>query len=135
MDLSCNKRLGNAFEREYAEILRKRGYWVTLLTPKQHIGSQPADLIAIKDNIPMLVDCKTCKTQLFPLSRIEENQRQAFKRYVKCGNANYILAIKYKNRIYEIDMKQINFTQKNVDLEGGNFENYCIESYKSTRTR
>lgn len=130
-----NKKIGNSFEKEMAKILSDRGYWVLMVTPKQHIGSQACDLIAIKDNIPMLVDCKTCKTQLFPLSRIEENQRQAFKRYIKCGNANYILAVKYKNRIYEIDMKQIDFTQKNIDLEGGNFENHSIESYKSTRAR
>lgn len=93
------------------------GYWVTFLTPKTHIGSQPCDLIAIKNNKVLLIDCKTCKTHLFPISRIEENQRQAFKKYTECGNTNFILAIKYNNDIYEIDMKYIDFTQKNIDLE------------------
>lgn len=113
-----NKKLGNNFEKEYAEILSNKGYWITFLTPKQYIGSQPCDLIAIKNNIPILIDCKTCKTHLFPISRIEENQRQAFKRYIKCGNINFVLAIKYNNRIYEINMKDIDFKQKNIDLEG-----------------
>lgn len=113
-----NKSLGNNFEKEYAEILKKKGYWVTFLSPKQHIGSQPCDLIAIKNNMPILIDCKTCRTHLFPVRRIEENQRQAFKRYMKCGNTEFILAIKYNNKIYEINMKDIDFTQKSIDLEG-----------------
>ncbi len=113
-----NKRLGNDFEKKYAEILRKKGYWVTFLSPKQHIGSQPCDLIAIKEDKPMLIDCKTCNTHLFPISRIEENQRQAFKRYTECRNTKFILAIKYNKKIYEIDMKNIDFSQKNIDLEG-----------------
>ena len=112
-----NKKIGNKFEIEYAEILRKKGYWVTFLTPKRNIGSQPCDLIAIKNNRPILIDCKTCKTHLFPISRIEENQRQAFKKYIQCGNTKYILAVKYNNKIYEIDMRTIDFSQKNIDLE------------------
>lgn len=120
-----NKVLGNSFEKEYAKILRERGYWVTFLTPKKNIGSQPCDLIAVKDDKPILIDCKTCKTHLFSINRIEENQRQAFKRYSKCGNTKFILAIKYNNRIYEINMKDIDFKQKNLDLEGRTYENCC----------
>lgn len=127
MDLKSNKSLGNSFEKEYAEILREKGYWVTFLSPKQHIGSQPCDLIAIKNNTPTLIDCKTCKTHLFPISRIEENQRQAFKKYIKCGNTNFVLVIKYNNRIYEIDMKNIDFTQKSINLEGRTNENNSIK--------
>lgn len=122
-----NKCLGNSFEKEYAEILRSKGYWVTFLTPKQNVGSQPCDLIAIKDNKPLLIDCKTCKTHLFPISRIEENQRQAFKRYSKCGNTDFILAIKYNDKIYEINLNDIDFTQKSMDLEGRTNEDYCVK--------
>ncbi len=113
-----NKRIGTNFEKEYIETLRKQGYWATFLEPKGHIGSQPCDIIAIKDNFPMLVDCKTSNTHLFQIRRVEENQRRAYKRYCECGNTKYILAIKYSNRIYEIDMKDIDFTQKSIDLEG-----------------
>lgn len=122
-----NKRLGNSFEKEYAELLRKKGYWVTFLSPKQHIGSQPCDLIAIKNDFPILIDCKTCKTRLFSISRIEENQRQAFKKYIKCGNTKFILAIKYNNEIYEIDMKDIDFTQKSINLKGRANEDSSIK--------
>lgn len=125
--MDSNKRLGNAFEKEYAEIMRKKGYWVTFLSPKQHIGSQPCDLIAIKNDKPMLIDCKTCKTHLFPISRIEENQRLTFKRYIECGNTKFILAIKYNNKIYEINMKDIDYKQKNIDLEGRANEDYSFK--------
>ena len=111
-----NKKKGNNFEKEYAEQLKNKGFWVTFLTPKNYVGSQPADLIAVKNNEAILIDCKTCNTDLFPLSRVEENQRQAFKRYSKCENTNYLLAIKYNNEIYEINMKDIDFTQKSIDL-------------------
>ncbi len=123
MDSISNKKIGNNFEKEYAEILCKRGYWVTFLTPKRNIGSQPCDLIAIKEDKAVLIDCKTCNKHLFPINRIEENQRQAFKRYLKCGNTTFILAIKYNNKIYEINMKDIDFSQKNIELEGRTNEN------------
>lgn len=126
MDLKSNKKIGNDFEKEYARILKSRGYWVTFLTPKRHVGSQPCDLVAIKNDKAILIDCKTCKTHLFPISRIEENQRQAFKRYLKCGNTTFILAIKYNNKIYGINMKNIDFKQKNIELEGRANENNSI---------
>lgn len=130
-----NKRLGNNFEKEYAEILSKKGYWVTFLTPKQNVGSQPCDLIAIKNNEHLLIDCKTCSIHLFPISRIEQNQRQAFKRYSKCGNTNFILAIKYNNKIFEINLNDIDFKQKNIDLERGTNEDYSIKYNSSGRSR
>lgn len=120
-----NKKLGNDFEQEYAKILSQKGYWVGFFPPKAD-GKQPCDLIAIKDNIPMLIDCKTCSTHLFPINRIESNQRQAFKKYQKCGNKKFILAIKYNNKIYEIDMRTIDFTQKNIDLGRRTNENNCF---------
>jgi len=116
MDLKSNKKLGNNFEKEVAEILSKKGCWVTMLTPKQHTGSQPADLIAIMSDIAILVDCKTCSTHLFPISRIEQNQWLAYEKYRKCGNMNYYIAIKYKEDIYMIPMNTIDKTAKSIDL-------------------
>ena len=120
-----NKIIGNNFEKKYAQILSDKGYWVTFLTPKNHIGSQPCDLIAIKNNKPLLIDCKTSKSYLFPISRIEENQRLASQKYFKCNNKFFILAIKYKEKIYEINLKDIDFSKKNIDLrERSTDENY-----------
>ena len=130
-----NKRLGNNFEQEYAEKLEKLGFWVTFLTPKSHIGSQPADLIAIKNDEVMLVDCKTCSTDIFPLSRIEENQRQAYKKYKACGNTQYIIAIKYDDDIFLVNMKDIDFTQKSIKLERRTNEDNSFKQHKSNRSR
>ena len=112
-----NKRLGNSFEKELAEILSKKGYWVTYLAPKQHIGSQPCDLIAIKNNKAILIDCKTSKTHLFPISRIEENQWNASKRFLECGNKEYYIAIKYNESIYTIPINEINREEKSINLK------------------
>ena len=111
-----NKKIGSNFEKELAMILSNIGYWVTLLEPKSHIGSQPADLIAIKNNIPYLIDCKTCSSYLFPLSRIEENQWNASKKYFECGNACYIIAIKYKDDVFMIPINKIDKKQKSINL-------------------
>lgn len=119
-----NKIIGNNFESEYAKILSKKGYWVVPIVPKKN-GSQPCDLIAIKEDIPILIDCKVSESHLFPLSRVEQNQRLAFRKYLECDNTQYFLVIKYKNRIYKIDMRTIDFDlQKNIDLEGEKFEDY-----------
>lgn len=111
-----NKKVGNSFEKEMAEILANKGYWVTLLTPKTHVGSQPADLIAVKNNKAMLIDCKTCNKYLFPISRIEQNQIEASKKYLKCGNTEYYIAIKYKEYVYAIPIAIIDVTKNSIDL-------------------
>lgn len=116
-----NKRLGNEFEKEMAERLRKKGWWVTFMTPKQHIGSQPCDLIAIKDDKPVLIDCKTCKTKWFRISRIEENQWQAYKKFKQCGNGNYVLAVKYNEIVFIIPLDTIDRTQESIDLENQSY--------------
>ena len=116
MASKSNKKLGNDFEKEFAQILADDGYWVTMLTPKTHIGSQPADLIAVKDNRAYLVDCKTCNSYLFPLNRIEQNQIEASKKYFKCGNTEYYIAIKYEENIYVRPIDTIDFEEKSIDL-------------------
>lgn len=116
MGLKSNKKLGNDFEKEFADILSSMGYWVLMVTPKSYINSQPCDLIAIKNNKPILIDCKTCKTHLFPINRIEENQIQASKKYFGCGNAEYYIAVKYKKDIYVISINTIDFRNKSIDL-------------------
>ena len=112
-----NKVLGNNFEKEMAQILKDKGFWVHLITPARYTGSQPADIIAVKDNKTILIDCKTCSTNLFPLSRVEQNQRLAYKRFKECGNTEYFLAIKYDEKIYLVPLEVIDFDKKYIDLK------------------
>lgn len=103
------------------ELLAKKGYWVTFLEGKANIGSQPCDIIAIRRDYTELYDCKTLanKNGLFPISRIEENQRLAFQKLRKCRNHKTIfaLAILWNNNIYIVDFDDINFEDKSIDLK------------------
>ena len=96
-----NKRLGTAFEREFCELLAARGYWVHFMAPSAS-GAQPCDIIACKNDVPFLFDCKTCKKNVFPLSRLENNQILAFDRFLKTGNNFAFIAVKHDNKIYVI---------------------------------
>ncbi len=87
-----NKSLGNSFERELADKLAEKGFWVHLLQ-QSHAG-QPADIIACIGDVPFLIDCKVCQNDRFPLSRIEENQRTAMHLWDMRGNSNAYFALK-----------------------------------------
>lgn len=116
-----NKILGSKFEKDFAEYLSKKGYWVHFIEGSAHTGSQPFDIIAIRRDFPELYDCKTLnnKNGLFPMSRIEENQRLAYERVRKCRNPETIfsLAILWNNDLYFFDFDDINFEDKSIDLK------------------
>jgi hypothetical protein len=105
-----NKISGNKFEKVMADILSKEGFWVLRITPAVD-GSQPADLIAVKDGVPTLIDCKVLsnKTGKFPLSRIEVNQFLACDKWERCGNLKrcYRFAILWDGGIHFISMENI----------------------------
>ena len=68
-----NKKIGNDFEREFAELLFEHGFWVHVFA--QNKDGQPADIIAVKNKKAYLIDCKVCSTKKgFDISRMEENQ-------------------------------------------------------------
>lgn len=69
MSTNNNKKNGNHFEEEFCELLALHGFWAHNMAQNQ-VG-QPADVIAVKNGIPVLIDCKECETNRFPLSRIE----------------------------------------------------------------
>ena len=113
-----NKILGSKFEKDFAAFIASKGYWVHFIEGAAHTGSQPFDLIAIKDNIPYCIDCKTLsiKSRVFPTSRIEDNQLLAYKRYKKCGNSNFCLAILWNNDVYTMSFDNIDFNAKSFDM-------------------
>lgn len=79
-----NKSTGTAFEKEFAELLAEKGFWVHRLQDNQN--GQPFDIIAVKNGRAYAFDCKDCAGRSFPLSRVEENQRMAMERWEECGN-------------------------------------------------
>lgn len=114
-----NKKLGSKFEKDFAEYLSKKGYWVHYVEGSAHTGSQPCDLLACKNNEVIMIDCKTLENQngLFPLSRIEENQRLAYNKAKKCGCEGFCLSIIWNNDIYIVPFDFLDFSKKSYDLK------------------
>lgn len=55
MSTNNNKKNGNHFEEEFCELLALHGFWAHNMAQNQ-VG-QPADVIAVKNGIPVLIDC------------------------------------------------------------------------------
>lgn len=94
-----NRKIGNGFEQEFAEILSRHGYWVHIIA--QRSEGQPADIIAVKNGRAYLIDCKVCSTVLgFKLSRLEENQDLSMSLWRDVGNGEAWFAIRMGEAIY-----------------------------------
>ncbi len=91
-----NKRKGTFFEKEFVKLLGSNGYWAHRMAEAED-GSQPFDVIAVKDKIAYAYDCKTCDAKTFSISRLEENQILAFEKWLSCKNTEPMIAIKTKN--------------------------------------
>lgn len=105
-----NKKLGNSFEHEFCEILFLHGFWVHNLAQNQ--AGQPADVIAVKDGIPYLIDCKVCTKGTFNKNRVEENQRLSMQLWDDSGNNAGLFAVKFGENIYMIPLCVFDFTDK-----------------------
>ena len=93
-----NKSNGTAFEREFAEMLSERGFWVHLL--KDNSNGQPFDVIATKNNQAYAFDCKICEHEDFSLYRAEVNQMYAMQVWKDCGNREGLFAVKTPSGIW-----------------------------------
>nr|DAJ07934.1 MAG TPA: Holliday junction resolvase - archaeal type [Caudoviricetes sp.] len=79
-----NKKVGNGFEAELAQLLYQKGFWVHNFANKA--AGQPADIIAVKKGIPFLIDAKVCSKDTYDTRRIEENQKNSMFLWERCGN-------------------------------------------------
>lgn len=106
-----NKSAGTAFEREFAELLAEKGFWVHRLQDNQN--GQPFDIIAVKNGRAYAFDCKDCAGRSFPLSRIEENQRMAMERWEECGNGTGYFAVHFiASGTHILPFKEITYHMK-----------------------
>lgn len=109
-----NKKLGSAFEKEFCRLLASKGWWVHFITPAAN-GGQPFDVIAVKGGSAIPFDCKTSVSHIFPISRLEENQIMAFEHWLKCGNDDPFIAVKYNEKIYLIKYRRLKIYER-IDL-------------------
>lgn len=102
--MNNNKKLGNSFEHDYCLLAAKNGFWAHRLQDNKN--GQPADVIMAKNNIPILVDCKVCENNIFPLSRMEENQINAMTLWTVKGNKHAYFALLIDEKV-----RMISFTK------------------------
>ena len=106
-----NKALGTAFERELCQLLQQNGMWVHFIEPNK-AGAQPFDIIAVANNVPIAIDCKTSARGTFPISRLQDNQIFAFDKWLECGNEYAVIAVKFDGQIYFIDYEWLKEEEK-----------------------
>lgn len=111
-----NKQLGTEWEREFCKILEEQGFWVHFITPDKR-GSQPFDIIAVKNGLAYAFECKTLNgnVKTFPKYRIEINQQMAFQKWLDCGNNMPYIAIKRGKTIHIVPWEDIRDKEK-VDV-------------------
>lgn len=96
----------------------QQGYYV-IYNEKNVSGSQPCDIVIIKNNIATLVEVKNLdnSTGRFPLNRVEFNQLSSYKKFRECHNTNFIIAIRWNSNLYLIDFGILQFYSKSIDLK------------------
>ena len=122
-----NKKLGTQFERETVAWLSEHGFWAHFITPDER-GAQPFDIIASINNYPAAIDCKTSVRPIFPIVRLEDNQKLAFDKWLACGNKEALLFVKHKGTVYSVDYRLLKKKGK-VHLLNGN---EAVKLWKST---
>ena len=104
---TVNRTIGGHFEGELCDLLAAHGWWAHNLAQNQ-VG-QPADVIAVKNNIAVLIDCKVCANDRFALSRVEGNQEGAMTLWEARGNLYCYFAMKLTDgSIYMVSFNELN---------------------------
>ena len=120
-----NKQAGNEFERKFCEMLSKDGFWSHLMGGSKN--GQPADIIAVRNERSYLIDAKDCKNDRFVLSRIEDNQHMAMRKWELCGNNQGLFVLNTSKGIYMLTYGMVQVLEM-ADIKSLNMqsiEKYC----------
>ena len=110
-----NKKLGAAFEKKICDMLNHDGWWVHFIEPKVS-GSQPFDIVAVRNGRAVAIDCKTCASNRFTIDRLEDNQILAFEKWISCGNNEPHVIVEHGEDIYIIPYTYLK-ENKSIKLE------------------
>lgn len=102
-----NKKAGTDFENAFVQILSEQGFWVHKMQDNRN--GQPFDVIAAKQGCTYVFDCKDCKNDTFPLSRIEENQYNAMSLWQQCGNQEGLFVMNTSKGIRILSLEILEF--------------------------
>lgn len=91
--MKTNKALGNEFENWLCEYGYNLGFFAHKLT--QSTSGQPTDIVFARADLVMFVDAKNCNGVRFPISRVESNQRNAFKLLNEVGCKHTYFAFRF----------------------------------------
>lgn len=130
--MATNRKLGNTFEAELCESLFQNGFWAHNLAQNQ--AGQPADVLAARNGMAYLIDCKVCSRGRFPFSRIEDNQHTAMEAWENSGNGVGWFAIKCGGHIFMIGydtMKKLSATQAGISYSEMCFYGTVLERWIS----
>lgn len=106
-----NKKTGTAFEREFALLLAGHGFWAHCMA--DNVNGQPFDVIAARNGVTYVFDCKDCQGKVFRLSRIEENQHNAMTLWSSTGNKPGLFAIRCEGTIYLVPHRMLAILKQN----------------------
>ena len=111
-----NKKLGTSFEHTVCKLFADEGFWVHFFSPDIR-GTQPFDVIAVKDGFATAIECKTLADteNFFRISRLEVNQLMAFEKWLACGNIEPQIAVLWKGQIYLIGYNELKEKSK-IDM-------------------
>ena len=97
---------GREFEKYMVDWLNEKGFWVHRMA-ESNTGSQPFDIIALRNYKVCAFDCKVISTKrpYFPFSRIEENQKRAFEKMQDCYRGMLLCGflIYFEDDVYLLD--------------------------------
>lgn len=117
--MAVNRTTGVRFEKQFCDAMAEHGFWVHNMAQNQ--AGQPADVIAVKNKWALLIDCKVCEHDKFPLRRIEPNQHTAMQKWEKCGNGAAWFALKTRDRdVYMISydvMQNLKLSRETLNIE------------------
>ena len=110
-----NKLRGNYFENEICSIFAQSGWWVHFLSPDRR-GAQPFDILVAKDHTFFPIDCKTCKSHIFSISRLEDNQVMAFEKWIAVVGTMPYIYVEHDGKVYALPYSRL-CAERKIDLD------------------
>ena len=110
------KRIGNSAEKEFANLMFRSGWWVHIFADK--VNGQPFDIVMSKDNTVWFLDSKHVKDKDYFLhSRIEENQKNAFRMLTDRGTTQCGFVVKFSDGWRLLRYQSIDFSKSKTSKD------------------